>query len=84
MTYSLNCGHRQDIVKFPHRIQNHLHVNFLMGHRRPFDAVFFNVHAASPLFLQKLHVPSEQRFWNLVLDSHQLFLNCRQRQKTKL
>ena len=50
----------------------------------PFKAVLFKVYAVSPQFLQKLHAPSELRFWNHVPESHQLFLNCRQRQKTKL
>ena len=35
MKYSLKCGHRQDTVKFPHCIQNHLQVNFVMAHCCP-------------------------------------------------
>jgi len=35
LKYFLKCGHRQDIVKFPHHIQNHLQVNFVMGHHCP-------------------------------------------------
>ena len=50
----------------------------------PFNAVLFQVYATSPLFLPKLQAPAELRFWNHVLDSHQLFLNCRERDKLKL
>jgi len=49
-----------------------------------FNAVLFQLYAISPLFLPKLQAPAELRFWNHVLDSHQLFLNSRQRQKLNL
>jgi hypothetical protein len=50
----------------------------------PFNTVLFQVHTISPLFLPKLQAPAELRFWNHMLDSYQLFLNCRQSQKLKL
>ena len=50
----------------------------------PFNTVLFQVYAISPLFLPTLQAPAELKFWNHVLDSHQLFLNCRQRQKLNL
>ena len=48
------------------------------------NAVLFQVYTISPLFLPKLQAPAELRFWNHELDSHQLFMNYRQRQKLKL
>ena len=38
LKYSLKCGQRQDIVKFPHHIQNHLQVNFVTGHHCPLQS----------------------------------------------
>ena len=75
MKYSLKCGHRQDIVKFPHCIQIIYTLTLLWVTDVPFNAVLFKVYVASPQFLQKLHAPSELRFWNHVLDSHQLCLS---------
>jgi hypothetical protein len=39
LKYSLKLGQRQDIVKFPHHIHNHVHVKFVMGHGCPFQCI---------------------------------------------
>ena len=39
LKYSLKRGHRQNIIKFTHHIQNHLKVNFVMGHRSPVQCI---------------------------------------------
>jgi hypothetical protein len=49
----LKCKHRQDIVKFPHHIQNHLKVKFVMRQKLTFNEILFEVYAASPLFILK-------------------------------
>jgi hypothetical protein len=38
LKYSLKYGQRQDFEKFPHHIQNHLQVNFVIGHPCPLQS----------------------------------------------